>query len=87
MPKESGLASVPIGVPGDNTKVFLLNSEGRHVPIGEIGEMFLSGAQVASYGKCRGTAARHQGRERAILPKKFLDNPQQRKLIKGRRFQ
>ncbi|WP_410641680.1 non-ribosomal peptide synthetase [Amycolatopsis sp. lyj-346] len=45
--KESELASVPIGVPGDNTKIFLLNGEGRHVEIGEIGEMYLSGAQVA----------------------------------------
>jgi amino acid adenylation domain-containing protein len=40
-------AAVPIGVPGDNTRVFLLDADGRHVPPGEVGELYLAGAQLA----------------------------------------
>ncbi|MEU5418446.1 non-ribosomal peptide synthetase [Streptomyces sp. NPDC020667] len=40
-------AVVPIGLPADNTTVFLLDSERRFVAPGETGEMYLGGAQLA----------------------------------------
>lgn len=43
-----GSASVvPIGVPADNCAVRLLDSRRRPVALGEVGEMYLGGAQVA----------------------------------------
>jgi len=43
-----GSASVvPIGIPADNCAVRLLDSRRRPVAVGEVGEMYLSGAQVA----------------------------------------
>jgi hypothetical protein len=38
---------VPIGIPADNCAVRLLDSRRRPVAVGEVGEMYLSGAQVA----------------------------------------
>ncbi|MEU1628934.1 non-ribosomal peptide synthetase [Streptomyces sp. NPDC020096] len=38
---------VPIGIPADNTAVFLLDAERRFVAPGEVGEMYLGGAQLA----------------------------------------
>jgi amino acid adenylation domain-containing protein len=38
---------VPIGLPADNTTVFLLDSERRFVAPGETGEMYLGGVQLA----------------------------------------
>jgi amino acid adenylation domain-containing protein len=38
---------VPIGFPADNCAVRLLDSRRRPVAVGEVGEMYLSGAQVA----------------------------------------
>ncbi|MFE3497615.1 non-ribosomal peptide synthetase [Streptomyces sp. NPDC059175] len=40
-------AVVPIGMPADNTQVFLLDAQRRFVPRGEVGEMYLGGAQLA----------------------------------------
>ncbi|MDF3293885.1 non-ribosomal peptide synthetase [Streptomyces silvisoli] len=40
-------AVVPIGVPADNTTVHLLDAHGRFVAPGEVGEMYLGGAQLA----------------------------------------
>ncbi|MCQ4041224.1 amino acid adenylation domain-containing protein [Streptantibioticus rubrisoli] len=40
-------AVVPIGVPADNTTVHLLDAQGRFVAPGEVGEMYLGGAQLA----------------------------------------
>ncbi|MEY9840336.1 amino acid adenylation domain-containing protein [Streptacidiphilus sp. EB103A] len=45
--RDSAAAAVPIGLPGDNTKVFLLDAERRFVTPGEVGEMYLGGDQVA----------------------------------------
>jgi amino acid adenylation domain-containing protein len=39
--------SVPIGVPMDNNTVFLLDAHRRFVKPGELGEMYLGGAQLA----------------------------------------
>ncbi|WP_327091574.1 non-ribosomal peptide synthetase [Nonomuraea sp. NBC_01738] len=44
---DTGSGSVPIGLPGDNTKIFLLDPEGRFVAPGMPGEMHIAGAQVA----------------------------------------
>jgi amino acid adenylation domain-containing protein len=38
---------VPIGIPADNCAVRLLDSRRRPVAVGEVGEIYLSGAQVA----------------------------------------
>ena len=40
-------AAVPIGMPADNTTVLLLDAKGRFVAPGEVGEMYLGGAQLA----------------------------------------
>ncbi|WP_329561197.1 non-ribosomal peptide synthetase [Kitasatospora sp. NBC_01266] len=40
-------AAVPIGLPMDNTTVFLLDQERRFTPVGEVGEMYLGGVQLA----------------------------------------
>jgi len=40
-------ATVPIGFPALNSKVHLLDADHRFVPAGEVGEMYLSGAQLA----------------------------------------
>ncbi|MEY9964126.1 amino acid adenylation domain-containing protein [Streptacidiphilus sp. MAP12-16] len=44
---DGGSAVVPIGLPADNTTVYLLDGERRFVAPGEVGEMYLGGAQLA----------------------------------------
>ncbi len=44
---DAGGSVVPIGVPADNTTVHLLDAQGRFVAPGEVGEMYLGGAQLA----------------------------------------
>ncbi|MGW7002949.1 non-ribosomal peptide synthetase [Streptomyces sp. NPDC054933] len=39
--------AVPIGLPADNTSVFLLDAQRRFVAPGQVGEMYLGGAQLA----------------------------------------
>ncbi|WP_438485496.1 non-ribosomal peptide synthetase [Streptomyces sp. S186] len=39
--------AVPIGAPTDNSTVFLLDAQQRFVPVGEPGEMYLGGVQLA----------------------------------------
>ncbi|GAA1899927.1 hypothetical protein GCM10009753_31400 [Streptantibioticus ferralitis] len=46
-PTDSTASVVPIGLPADNTTVFLLDAERRFVAPGEVGEMYLGGAQLA----------------------------------------
>lgn len=54
---------VPIGQVLDNTVIYLLDSNFRPVNIGEIGELFVSGGNLAS-GYCNGRDAN-----------RFIDNP------------
>ncbi|KAL3269027.1 hypothetical protein HHI36_008110 [Cryptolaemus montrouzieri] len=54
---------VPIGLPVDNTIIYLLDTEFRPVKAGEIGELYVSGLNLAS--------GYINGRD----PEKFLDNP------------
>lgn len=54
---------VPIGIPVDNTIIYLLDNDFRPVKCGEIGELFASGLNLA--------AGYVNGRD----PEKFLDNP------------
>ncbi|MFF7634987.1 amino acid adenylation domain-containing protein [Kitasatospora sp. NPDC008050] len=44
---DAGYAVVPIGLPADNTTAHLLDEELRFVAPGEIGELYLGGAQLA----------------------------------------
>jgi tyrocidine synthetase-3 len=57
--------SVPIGVPVDNTRVYLLDRNQAPVPIGAIGEIYISGDG----------AARGYFRDKALTSKKFIANP------------
>ncbi|MFE2228352.1 non-ribosomal peptide synthetase [Streptomyces kronopolitis] len=45
--EDRGRAVVPIGMPADNTQVFLLDAQRRFVAPGEVGEMYLGGVQLA----------------------------------------
>ena len=45
--RDAGRAAVPIGLPAHNTQVHLLDANRRFVPAGEVGEMYLAGAQLA----------------------------------------
>ncbi|GGM60089.1 hypothetical protein GCM10012275_34060 [Longimycelium tulufanense] len=45
--RDATSAVVPIGVPVDNMRVFLLDPDHRHVAEGEVGEIHLAGAQLA----------------------------------------
>jgi tyrocidine synthetase-3 len=57
--------SVPIGVPADNTRVYLLDRNQNPVPIGAIGEIYISGDGIA----------RGYFRDKALTSKKFIANP------------
>jgi amino acid adenylation domain-containing protein/non-ribosomal peptide synthase protein (TIGR01720 family) len=57
--------SVPIGIPADNVKIHLLNDDLKPVPLGDIGEIFVSGPGVA-----RGYKGRPE-----LTKMSFLDNP------------
>ncbi|XP_066261449.1 beta-alanyl-bioamine nonribosomal peptide synthetase ebony isoform X2 [Euwallacea similis] len=54
---------VPIGLPLDNTMVYLLDKDFRPVKIGEVGELFVAGLNLA--------AGYVNGRD----PEKFIENP------------
>lgn len=48
-PRElDGLSDIPIGRPIDNAAILLLDREGRPVPAGVVGELFIGGAGVAA---------------------------------------
>ena len=61
---EDTYTSVPIGYPIDNTQILLLNNDQELVPLGNIGEMFISGDCLAL-----GYTDEQKTRE------KFLDHP------------
>jgi amino acid adenylation domain-containing protein len=60
-------ASVPIGVPSDNMRVYVLDRFGMPVPPGVLGEMALAGANVA-----RGYFKRPELTEKSFQPDPFV---------------
>ncbi|TYP72401.1 non-ribosomal peptide synthetase [Paenibacillus methanolicus] len=64
-PDEDGRASVPIGVPGHNVQLYVLDERMRPVPPGMLGELFVSGDGVA-----RGYLNREE-----LTRERFADNP------------
>ncbi|MCX7920715.1 MAG: amino acid adenylation domain-containing protein [Clostridia bacterium] len=58
-------ASVPIGVPAHNVQIYILDNKNNPVPVGTIGEMFISGDGVA-----RGYLNRAD-----LTQRKFIENP------------
>ncbi len=63
--KKDVRSSVPVGVPADNVKIYLLDPDLKLVPKGVIGEMYISGDGVA-----KGYVNRP-----ALTAEKFIDNP------------
>ncbi|MFK7936112.1 MAG: amino acid adenylation domain-containing protein, partial [Saprospiraceae bacterium] len=57
--------TVPIGVPGANTQIYILDAEKRLVPIGTPGELYISGIQLA-----RGYVNRSE-----LTTERFVPNP------------
>lgn len=64
----NGLATVPIGLPIDNTVIFILSDDLNPILPGEIGELFVAGLSLA-----KGYVA---GREKSkFIYNRFTDNP------------
>ncbi|TPG85648.1 amino acid adenylation domain-containing protein [Brevibacillus laterosporus] len=57
--------SVPIGVPADNVQIYVLNNKLKPVPLGSVGEIYISGDGVA-----KGYLAKPE-----LTSEKFISNP------------
>ncbi|MDQ1352917.1 MAG: hypothetical protein QG657_3223, partial [Acidobacteriota bacterium] len=62
--KDDGL-SVPIGKPSDNVQIYILDKNKKPLPLGVIGEIYISG---------EGVAAGYLGNDQ-LTAEKFIDNP------------
>src|SRR3546814_14322814 len=72
-------ASVPIGHPVANTRIYILDESGQPVPIGVPGEIFIGGVQVG-----RGYFARDELTAERFLPDSFMREPGARMYKTGR---
>ncbi|MDH3978509.1 MAG: amino acid adenylation domain-containing protein, partial [Gammaproteobacteria bacterium] len=66
--RDSVDTSVPIGRPVDNTKIYVVEPNGRQAPIGVAGELWIGGAQVA-----RGYAGRPELTAERFIPDPFAE--------------
>lgn len=64
-PKQPAIGSVPIGLPIDNMKIYILDDHLKPLPVGEIGELYIAGDGVA-----RGYWQREE-----MTRERFLANP------------
>lgn len=70
-------SSVPIGKPLDNLKVYVVDGQGRQVPVGVPGELLVSGRQVA-----RGYLNRPEQTEKVFIPNPFCDEEGYRRMYR-----
>lgn len=59
--------SVPIGIPADNMQIYILDNDLKSVPLGSIGEMYISGD-----GVCKGYLNREELNKEKFIPNPFI---------------
>ena len=68
---------LPIGIPNDNTKLYIVDKYMRQVPVGAMGELCISGLQVS-----RGYLNRPEKTAEVYVENPFTNNPDYRRMYK-----